>query len=768
MSNFYHYASNTDLNQVVIKAAGTYVTIDAQACDVLNTDTTFTATEGWTVHAGGTTSPAPQWLELADNATTTLDVRETEVQKFGKTKRFRIPKTVVAEGQFNSATLTLAQVHEFADSDAYNFDDIGENTESWIKKIIRLHPAPPAPIQAAGFTPQEGTSYFGIPVDANEPFVINELLSLSPSGRWRKRVVGEWVSSEEPDPDSAPVLLDSDSAEALAAWIDEPEGEALEFSNIYPEEFGLFFSAEAELDLEFMDRVFDIYDTQERSVNAQKQVRGQGGKFAPNPGGGEATQAAPKARLPVSLPLIPNISERIAEYLAEVQRLRGDATPAPEADAAPAPEAGVEGDAPLPPVDKMSIRGRAERKQLELSWQKSAWDYVEEIGEIVYDFATFAAAVSADSAGVATTDVRPLYVAIVDAIDTDAVLDLVALVPPKAGSEGADVSSWKRSAGKWISAPEILLQLRGSTPPAVVELSDESVLKSLVDQIDKSTQEEAVDEPAPAPGETEVDPATGEATTPEPVAASGEMPVIIKTSKDMLDKIELIKLEMSQKTSLKKDSRDKAASKGEALDDGSFPIKNKADLKRAIQAYGRAKNKQAAKRHIIKRARALKATDLIPENWSSSYAARGFAFSDGSLLILSTSDLREAIEEATGYEQQLHVIKRARALNRYDLIPKHWTARQDMHVDMPLWGPYGELLPIKAAGGWDQNRGNAETLRRYWTTGPGGAKIGWGAGGDWYRCVSHLSKYLGTRAKGYCALRHKEMLGFWPGKQNPH
>lgn len=68
-----------------------------------------------------------------------------------------------------------------------------------------------------------------------------------------------------------------------------------------------------------------------------------------------------------------------------------------------------------------------------------------------------------------------------------------------------------------------------------------------------------------------------------------------------------------------------------------------------------------------------------------------------------------------------------------------------------------------AAGGVDKNRGNAEKLRRYWTVGPGGLKIRWGTGGDWTRCVRHLSKYLGPRAKGYCALRHKEMTGLWTG-----
>ena len=68
---------------------------------------------------------------------------------------------------------------------------------------------------------------------------------------------------------------------------------------------------------------------------------------------------------------------------------------------------------------------------------------------------------------------------------------------------------------------------------------------------------------------------------------------------------------------------------------------------------------------------------------------------------------------------------------------------------------------LVAAGGLDRNRGNAEALRRYWTRGEGAAKIRWGTPGDWKRCVRYLSKHLGTRAKGYCQLRHKDALGYY-------
>lgn len=62
-------------------------------------------------------------------------------------------------------------------------------------------------------------------------------------------------------------------------------------------------------------------------------------------------------------------------------------------------------------------------------------------------------------------------------------------------------------------------------------------------------------------------------------------------------------------------TRTRAADQGEAMKDGSFPIRDGADLRRAIQAFGRAKDKGAAKRHIIRRARALDKVELLPDTW---------------------------------------------------------------------------------------------------------------------------------------------------------
>jgi hypothetical protein len=67
-------------------------------------------------------------------------------------------------------------------------------------------------------------------------------------------------------------------------------------------------------------------------------------------------------------------------------------------------------------------------------------------------------------------------------------------------------------------------------------------------------------------------------------------------------------------------ARKRLADKGEALPDGSYPIATVSDLKNAVSAYGRAKDKDLVRRHIRRRARALGRTDLLPQSWESSAA----------------------------------------------------------------------------------------------------------------------------------------------------
>lgn len=53
-----------------------------------------------------------------------------------------------------------------------------------------------------------------------------------------------------------------------------------------------------------------------------------------------------------------------------------------------------------------------------------------------------------------------------------------------------------------------------------------------------------------------------------------------------------------------------------------------------------------------------------------------------------------------------------------------------------------------------------QKLRDYWTKGPGAAKIGWGGGGDFNRCLLNLAPYVKTAAlKGLCENLHEIATG---------
>ena len=84
-----------------------------------------------------------------------------------------------------------------------------------------------------------------------------------------------------------------------------------------------------------------------------------------------------------------------------------------------------------------------------------------------------------------------------------------------------------------------------------------------------------------------------------------------------LMELEMLEAELptGEKREYTGETREDYAKRGLAMEDGSYPIRDVGDLKNAIQAFGRAKNPDATKKHIKKRARALGATELLPDNW---------------------------------------------------------------------------------------------------------------------------------------------------------
>lgn len=95
------------------------------------------------------------------------------------------------------------------------------------------------------------------------------------------------------------------------------------------------------------------------------------------------------------------------------------------------------------------------------------------------------------------------------------------------------------------------------------------------------------------------------------------------------------------------EDRAKMTEAGEALPDGSYPIKDEEDLKNAIQAYGRAKDKAAAKAHIMKRAKDLGMEEMIPENWAEE--AEGEKSANEFAASLLEFELLAAEEELRDY-----------------------------------------------------------------------------------------------------------------------
>lgn len=77
------------------------------------------------------------------------------------------------------------------------------------------------------------------------------------------------------------------------------------------------------------------------------------------------------------------------------------------------------------------------------------------------------------------------------------------------------------------------------------------------------------------------------------------------------------------------EERRRLAARGQAMPGGRFPIRNRSDLENAIRAVGRAggpdgtaADRNAVRRWIIRRARALGLTDMIPDTWNSDGTLR--------------------------------------------------------------------------------------------------------------------------------------------------
>lgn len=340
-----------------------------------------------------------------------------------------------------------------------------------------------------------------------------------------------------------------------------------------------------------------------------------------------------------------------------------------------------------------------------------------------------------------TTDVPPMYFAIVSPDDPNAVMDLVAMVPKSATSN--EPTAYRREDKQWVMDEQIVRDLKSATPPPVVPL-DATILNDILQQVDglaKVTASGAI------------------------IASLLSEPPLEFDDYSPFDELSAEDYELLEKEGLLEDFAIQAAG-------GWDRNRGNAEKLRRYWAHGKG---------------AAKIRWGTPGDWSrcvrhlSKYMgprAKGYC------------QLRH--KEALGYYTATHAkLDRKRNFSEIEMSEfSTQVSEQDMSLSIEqiqntpdstfdsTWTPNAEMEnlmsqgdwddSITAAGGFDRNRGNAEELRRYWTRGEGALKIRWGTPGDWKRCVRHLSKYLGPRAKGYCQLRHKEVTGVYTGsKLNP-
>lgn len=254
-------------------------------------------------------------------------------------------------------------------------------------------------------------------------------------------------------------------------------------------------------------------------------------------------------------------------------------------------------------------------------------------------------------------------------------------------------------------------------------------------------------------------------------------------------------------------TRKKMADAGQAMPDGSFPIANEQDLRNAIQAIGRAKDPDAVKAHIKKRARALGKEGLIPESWSHRpgdvfdlsdtsedpvYAdafvdevmermqdpIKEFASAPGLLKDGSAPQCAYCDQRATQYVLHSEGMAFVPACDDHIAQAKTDTASStpDGSPDtsnIDRVGKYGLIEETFAVTsnpsthdgpGWITHPVPTARIRRYWVRGKGAAKIRWGVGGDFNRCRVQLAKYVQNPKwlAGLCANMHYEALKFWP------
>lgn len=324
--------------------------------------------------------------------------------------------------------------------------------------------------------------YFGLGDNDQANTVVNKLISLDLETEavytWKD---GKFNLTELAINDiEAPsiVVLDAETAKDLAKTFDsQTELQNVNVLSLNSEENSLFNLAYPELDLEEIDRLSAIiadatgYSPAERSVNAQRQKRGPGGKFGGEqvPQSSNLTQGAlKKATLPTELPLVEDVAQMIADWIVVAEDFGEPVVAA----------------AKLMSISSEDLASFAEITEEDILPGPAPESEAEPAPAVEEE--TEAESAADPNAG------NILYFAIVDPIDKTAVTDVVALIKQNGGPV-----AWLRSGATWVQSPEKLSDLQGATPPPVVKLDVPEPVKSVLSQIDSHDTEKGIEPETP-------------------------------------------------------------------------------------------------------------------------------------------------------------------------------------------------------------------------------------------------------------------------------
>lgn len=144
------------------------------------------------------------------------------------------------------------------------------------------------------------------------------------------------------------------------------------------------------------------------------------------------------------------------------------------------------------------------------------------------------------------------------------------------------------------------------------------------------------------------------------------------------------------KTDFSTKERKNLAKKGQAMPDGSFPIRNAQDLKDAIQSIGRAKNSSKAKAWIKRRAKALGLEKILPETWEKS-----FTYEEAVEIIEKAINSGILSQKEIGQLEKAKYIKRTGGPGNYKYIYKEKDKKEIESKDEITSKMFGKLNIIE-------------------------------------------------------------------------